>query len=651
MRPSSSTSPAPTARTAASTSADAPTSSPAKAVVDWLNGRGRAYDARSGGKAATAGWTDGATGMIGKSWDATIANGVAATGVKGLKTIVPISGISSWYDYYFAKGAPLYDSGPDALADVVESPDARARCAAVQQKLADGAPRTGDWTGLWTERDYVPDAGRVRASVFMVHGMQDLNVRTQHAGQWWDALARHGVERKVWLSQTGHVDPFDHRRAEWVATLHQWFDHYLMGYDNGIDRAPAADIERAPGTWSTDPRWPAPGTATTTLRPAKGSAPGVGALGTERAPQGATETFTDDPKLGENDWAAADRCLHPRQGRVRTGKLTAPLRLSGSGKVTVTATPSTSTAHLSAVLVDLGPDTIRNYGAEGEGITTLDRSTCWGAGTAGDTGCFKETAADTAKVTQTVFSRGSADLGNYADAHQGRPLTPGKPYTITLDLGASDHIVPGRTPPRADHRRHRRRADRPALLEAAAHPRSVPHLRRTAADRRRAGLRPGHGPGRRGRRRSGGTAGRDRPAQVPDRLPRGAARARPPAPPVPPPSPVTTREAPVKRSRSLALGALAVALTATLGATLPAAPAADARGSQAPRTGFEKSHGARWTGQPEERDFLAAVDQASPRVRIDRVGVTKQGRPLHLVRIGARHPARPATYAAATPSC
>lgn len=43
--------------------------------------------------------------MIGKSWDATIANGVAATGVKGLKTIVPIAGISSWYDYYFAKGA------------------------------------------------------------------------------------------------------------------------------------------------------------------------------------------------------------------------------------------------------------------------------------------------------------------------------------------------------------------------------------------------------------------------------------------------------------------------------------------------------------------------------------------------------------------
>ncbi|WP_235447748.1 Xaa-Pro dipeptidyl-peptidase [Streptomyces sioyaensis] len=414
----------------------------ARAVVDWLGGRARAYTARTGGRPVTAGWSNGSTGMIGKSWDATIANGVAATGVRGLKTIVPIAGISSWYDYYFAQGAPLYDSGPDSLAAMVESSGAQQHCDAVQRKLVKGAPRSGDWTGLWTERDYVRNAGKVRASVFMVHGMQDLNVRTRHAGQWWDALARHGVARKIWLSQTGHVDPFDYRRAEWVTTLHHWFDHYLMGYDNGIERAPKADVERAPGSWSTDPRWPAPGTSTTVLRPRGGSVPGAGVLGTAKAPQGATETFTDDPKHSEADWAARAGQPTPDKAGFSTGALRAPLRLSGSGTVTVTATPSTSTAHLSAVLVDLGPATIRNYTAAGEGITTLDARTCWGAGTPADTGCFKETAADTEKVTSTVFSRGWADLGTYADAHKGRPLTPGKPYTITLHLAASDHVVP-----------------------------------------------------------------------------------------------------------------------------------------------------------------------------------------------------------------
>ncbi|WP_407288537.1 Xaa-Pro dipeptidyl-peptidase [Streptomyces sp. BP-8] len=414
----------------------------ARAVVDWLGGRGRAYTARSGGRPVTADWSNGSTGMIGKSWDATIASGVAATGVKGLKTIVPIAGISSWYDYYFAKGAPLYGSGPDSLAHLVESPDAQRGCAAVQRQLVEGAPRSGDWTGLWTERDHVRNARKVRASVFMVHGMQDLNVRTRNVGQWWDALARHGVERKIWLSQTGHVDPFDYRRADWVKTLHHWFDHYLMGYDNGIDRAPMADIERSPGTWTNDPQWPAPGTSATTVRPRAGSAPGVGVLGTEQAPPGTTETFTDDPRLSEADWAAhLDEPTAAKAG-FTTGPLRAPLRLSGSGTVTVTATPSTTTAHLSAVLVDLGPDTIRDYADEGEGITTLDRATCWGEGTKGDTGCFKETAADTRQVAHTVFSRGWADLGNYADPRKGRPLTPGKPYTITLGLAASDHIVP-----------------------------------------------------------------------------------------------------------------------------------------------------------------------------------------------------------------
>ncbi|MER6995524.1 Xaa-Pro dipeptidyl-peptidase [Streptomyces sp. NPDC000410] len=414
----------------------------AKAVVDWLNGRARAYTTRTGGERATAGWTTGNVGMTGKSWDGTIANGVAATGVEGLKTIVPIAAISSWYDYYFAKGAPLYDSGPDWLSDYVESPEARARCQAVQKRLVDEAPRTGDRTRLWSERDYVPAADKVRASVFVVHGMQDLNVRPGHFGQWWDALAEQGVERKIWLSQTGHVDPFDFRRAEWVKTLHRWFDHYLLGYDNGIDREPMADIEHAPDQWSTDRVWPPRSTATTTVRPGKGTTAGVGTLGLKPARPGATETFTDDPRLGETDWAADIDRSTPAKAGFTTRPLSRDLRLSGSSKVTVTATPSTTTAHLSAVLVDLGPDTIRDYAAAGEGITTLPERTCWGASTTGDSACFKETAARTTAVDHTVVSRGWADLGNHASPDTGRPLIPGRPYTITLDLHATDHVVP-----------------------------------------------------------------------------------------------------------------------------------------------------------------------------------------------------------------
>ncbi|PHQ48220.1 Xaa-Pro dipeptidyl-peptidase [Streptomyces cinnamoneus] len=414
----------------------------AKAVVDWLNGRARGYASRTGTGRVGAGWSTGAVGMIGKSYDGTVANAVAATGVKGLKTIVPIGAISSWYDYYFAKGAALFGSGPDGLAAGVESPGARDRCRAVQRRLAEGAPRTGDWTSLWSERDYLDGARKVRASVFAVHGKQDLNVRTKHLGQWWDALAEQGVERKIWLSTAGHVDPFDFRRESWVPTLHRWFDHYLLGYDNGIEREPMADVERAPGQWTTDRVWPPRGTRAATLRPAPGPVPGAGTLGTRPAPYGSTAAFTDDPGRSESDWAATVDRPTPDKVAFTTGPLAHDLRLAGSSSVRLTVTPQAASAHLSAVLVDLGPATIRDYAARGEGIRTLTERTCWGDGTPADTGCFQRTEPAAVSTDHTVFSRGWADLGHYAGLAHGRPLTPGTAYGITLDLAATDHVVP-----------------------------------------------------------------------------------------------------------------------------------------------------------------------------------------------------------------
>ena len=74
----------------------------AKVVIDWLNGRtpGKYAD----GSAATAPWHNGKSGLIGKSYDGTLANAVAASGVEGLTTIVPISAIASYYDYTRTNG-------------------------------------------------------------------------------------------------------------------------------------------------------------------------------------------------------------------------------------------------------------------------------------------------------------------------------------------------------------------------------------------------------------------------------------------------------------------------------------------------------------------------------------------------------------------
>ncbi|MEU2502170.1 M14 family metallopeptidase [Streptomyces pseudogriseolus] len=79
----------------------------------------------------------------------------------------------------------------------------------------------------------------------------------------------------------------------------------------------------------------------------------------------------------------------------------------------------------------------------------------------------------------------------------------------------------------------------------------------------------------------------------------------------------------------------ATALTG-LAATLVTGPAAGAHDTAAPpRTGFERSNGARWTTQPEEQRLLHTVDRTSGRVRVTRIGTTAENRPLRLVRIGA----------------
>ncbi len=82
------------------------------------------------------------------------------------------------------------------------------------------------------------------------------------------------------------------------------------------------------------------------------------------------------------------------------------------------------------------------------------------------------------------------------------------------------------------------------------------------------------------------------------------------------------------RTRALVIGFAAAALAAPV----VAAPAQAA--SAPPRTGFETTNGARWTTQPEEQDFLSAVDRDSSRVAMSAIGTTAQGRPLQLVQIG-----------------
>ncbi|WP_305784356.1 Xaa-Pro dipeptidyl-peptidase [Symbioplanes lichenis] len=399
-----------------------------KAVVDWFNGRARGVDAA--GAPVRASWSSGRTGMIGVSYNATLPNAVAATGVRGLETIVPIAGISSWYDYYRANGGVVAPGGfqgedTDVLAKAVLTRENPEVCADVMASLERDQDRvTGDYNAFWDERNYVKNASKVRASVFLVHGLHDDNVRTLQTGQWWDALGKAGVPRKIWWHQGPHTDAFVVRRQVWLETLNRWFDQWLYKIDTGIMREPIADVETAPNVWQTSRKWPAPSSRTFAL----------GAGGTLGAGPAVRETFADDPARTAADLVSAPESADPNRLAYVTAPLKSPLRLSGTPTIRVRADLTGDSPYLTALLVDYG--TADRYA----GIRTLPTQDCIGAGIEGDPGCFAQREYVTASTPYEIVSHGWTDVRNRLSPAVTTPIRAGQPYTFRWELQTQDHV-------------------------------------------------------------------------------------------------------------------------------------------------------------------------------------------------------------------
>lgn len=413
-----------------------------KAVIDWLNGRGKAY--HQDGSSAQPYWTTGKVGMAGKSYDGTLPNGVAATGVEGLETIVPIAAISSWYDYYRYNGAIYFRNGPPGLADFVDT-DPDAKCAHVRQRLdarADDA--TGDYNAFWDERNYRDgsfiDADNVEASVFAVHSLNDLNVKANHFSQWWRDLAQNNVERKLWLSLTGHVEPFDFRREVWIDTLHRWFDHELYGIENGIMAEPRVDVQVAPHRWETQAVWPAKTAKDVRLRlgPADGDRPGT--LTRHPMPGRQTQSFTDDPEQGEWEMIAGPSSADPNRLIFLSPPLRRDVRMSGTPRIELAAEVDQTDTNLTALVVDYGAGVRVDHLGPGHGITTLEEEGCYGQGTEADDACYHLTRIVTDKAPARIVSRGWLDAENRKSLTAEQPLEPGKRYRFEWDLLPHDYV-------------------------------------------------------------------------------------------------------------------------------------------------------------------------------------------------------------------
>ncbi|EGD43875.1 putative Xaa-Pro dipeptidyl-peptidase [Nocardioidaceae bacterium Broad-1] len=404
-----------------------------KAVIDWLNGRATAYD--DDGKPVEATWTTGRTGMIGHSYEGSLAIGVAGTGVPGLETIVPLAGPSSWYEMWRANGTLTDITGGQEFMATWVDVDPDEKCAAAHQHMRAGSDdATGNYNAYWHELDYrtgpVSNVRNVRASVFGVYGMQDRNVPADEFSTWWTKLPR-SVQRKVWVTQYGHLDPFWARRDAWVETLHQWFDHELMGVPNDILLRPRADVQLGPDRWITQADWPAP-TRTVTLRPRRD-----GSLG--RTPSTGTGSYLDTLQT-EAAVAADPSGTDPHRLAYLTSPLRSATRLSGTPSVSLRVTLDEPTANLGVLLVDYGQDTrINGADPQWQGLQWADGEDCVGASTAEDSSCYRRMADRTIDSHFQVVTRGFMDAQNRASLSDPTPLTPGKAYQITWKMLPQDY--------------------------------------------------------------------------------------------------------------------------------------------------------------------------------------------------------------------
>ena len=370
-----------------------------KAVIDWANGRQVGHYTNGGGVADATQWTNGKTGMIGVSWDGTIANAVASTGVKGLVTIVPVAAISNWYDYTRGNGIPFYPGHVQYLADYVSNYNSQ-NCVNLSPKLQTKSDdSTGNFNPWWAVRDFRLDASKIKASVFVVAGLNDENVKTIQFGKWWEQLEKYNVTRRIFLHQGQHVEPFYSYGSNYSTPLLQWMDYYLQGLDNGEPGEPRAIIQREDNTWSTDEEWPPTGTTDTTFALSRPLGRTVGSLGVGTAAKG-TRYVTISQAAAQSADSIVQNPTTPRSDRAvfLSDELSNQIRESGTATVTLRVKVDQPTAGFQARVVDYS----------------------------GSTGF--------------IVSRTEADLGHYDGLDHDVTLQPGKYYTLTWQINTDDRI-------------------------------------------------------------------------------------------------------------------------------------------------------------------------------------------------------------------
>ena len=265
-----------------------------KCVVEWLakDSTRTAYTDKEKNIKITADWSNGNVAMTGRSYGGTTDFAVASTGVANLKTIVPVAGIASWYDYTNSQGIstrtnPAYSDnlGFYCAGRYIDENDWDSMKDVYQKYLNriynDQMTLNGDYGTHWATRDYTAGnegkEGTASTSTYnnfncpalIVHGLNDDNVRTKQFQLMYDAFKNKGQNVKLFLHQGEHITPDydDHKTSLMIGNktyssiLNEWYSHYLYGQNtddgNNAEALAAVTVQNnTDGSWSTLDSWP-----------------------------------------------------------------------------------------------------------------------------------------------------------------------------------------------------------------------------------------------------------------------------------------------------------------------------------------------------------------------------------------------------------
>jgi X-Pro dipeptidyl-peptidase len=364
----------------------------------------------------TQDWSNGKVGMWGASYEGETQFTTAMMAPPHLTTIVPMASVSNQYEWNFYDGVPYemqpfigmfsyFTGSAQPSMDPMDAAMYPEKLECQPEQFAAGTDFSGDNTTFWQERDYRHMADQINASVLHIHGLADWNVRPIHIDPLFNDIQS---EKRGIFGQWRHAFP---DRDDWEDLLNAWYDHWLLGRQNGImDILPPVLIEDSTEQWHGIDSFP-PKDQPWLLREL--SADG-GLVAQGEASEGSV-TIHDYPEevltdTGVVPTAQAGQAVfdHPTQVVFEFTTME-ELHLVGRPYVTFTATSSAESTHWAARLVVVGDDCELNGGGQ---------SVCHNAG-------YQDT-------------RHRDGL----DAEPAGPVTPGQAYELTITMYPQYDVIP-----------------------------------------------------------------------------------------------------------------------------------------------------------------------------------------------------------------